>query len=71
MRIVSFYCLFPLLHVGDILGGGEFPTLHMVIGMITDTVSGFQYLSEHLGVLVDVLADHEEGGLHVVFRQNG
>ena len=42
----------------------------MIIGVVRYRMTSLHHLFEHLGMLVDILADHEERGLHAVVLQN-
>ena len=67
---MPLYCLPAFRHVCHIVVQAAAPSFEVVVGMIGDRVTASQYLSEHLRMLVYVLANHEECPFHPVSFQN-
>ena len=61
--------LLTMSNIVEIFMESRLPSFEVVVGVVTDRMSGVHHLPEHLRVLVDILAHHEESGFDVVLRQ--
>lgn len=61
--------LLTMFNIVEIFMELRLPSFEVVVGMVTNRVSGFKHLRKDIRVLVDILAHHEERRFDVVLRQ--
>ena len=63
----SFLTMFNIV---EIFMESRLPSFEVVVGVVTNRVSGFKHLRKDIRVLVDILAHHEERRFDIVLGQN-
>ena len=70
MGHITRQSFFPFFHISHVFIETCLPSFEVIIGVITDRMTGCPNLSKHFRMLVNILSYHEECGLNAVLIQN-
>lgn len=71
MGHITRHSFFPFFHIRHVFTETCLPSFEVIIGVISDRMTGCQHLSKHFRMLVNILSYHEECGLNAVLIQDG